>query len=82
MCHTLLYLTLYCYIYSKTYITERGKILAGVAFVLIILILCVSVLFGYHMYLCNENGIKMYANPKYEERISELEKQVKELKEE
>lgn len=55
--------------------------MAGVAFVLIILIICVSVLFGYHMYLCNENGIKMYANPRYEERISELEKQVEELKE-
>lgn len=55
--------------------------MAGVAFVLIILIICVSVLYGYHMYLCNENGIKMYANPKYEERIRELEKQVKELKE-
>lgn len=33
------------------------------------------------MYLCNENGIKMYANPRYEERITKLEKQVKELKE-
>ena len=55
--------------------------MAGVVFVLIILIICVSVLFGFHMYLCNENGIKMYADPRYEERISELEKQVKELKE-
>ena len=55
--------------------------MAGVAFVLIILIICVSVLFGYHMYLCNENGIKMYANPRYEERICELEKKVSELKE-
>ncbi len=55
--------------------------MAGVAFVLIILIICVSALFGFHMYLCNENGIKMYADPKYDERISELEKQIKELKE-
>lgn len=47
--------------------------MAGVAFVLIILIICVSVLFGYHMYLCNENDIKMYADPKYEERIAKLE---------
>lgn len=81
MCQTLLNLALYCYRYSKTYITERRKVLAGVAFVLIILIICVSVLFGYHMYLCNENGIKMYANPRYEERISKLEKKVDELKE-
>lgn len=56
--------------------------MAGVAFVLIILIICVSVLYGYHMYLCDENGIKMYANPKYEERISELEKKVEELSKE
>ena len=55
--------------------------MAGISFVLIILVICISVLFGYHMYLCNENGIKMYANPKYEERISDLEKSVKELKE-
>lgn len=56
--------------------------MAGVAlFVLIILIICVSVLLGFHMYLCSENGIKMYADPKYEERISKLEKQVEELKE-
>lgn len=52
-----------------------------VAFVLTILIICVSILFGYHMYLCEENGIKMYANPKYEERIGKLEKLVEELKE-
>ena len=48
--------------------------MAGVAFVLIVLIICLSVLFGYHMYLCNENSIKMYADPKYDERISRLEK--------
>lgn len=54
--------------------------MAGVAFVLIILIICVSVLFGYHMYLCNENGIKMYANPKYEERIAKLEELIKQKK--
>lgn len=81
MCQTLLNLTLYCYKCSKTNISERRTILAGVAFVLIILIICVSVLFGFHMYLCNENGIKMYTDPRYEERIRELEKQVKELKE-
>lgn len=52
-----------------------------ISFVLIILIICASILYGYHMCLCNENKIKMYANPKYEERISKLEKQVKELKE-
>lgn len=81
MCQTLFNLTLYCYRYSKTKRKERRKILAGVAFVLIILIICASVLFGFHMYLCNENGIKMYVDPKYNERISELEKQIKELKE-
>lgn len=53
----------------------------GLTVVLIILIICVSALFGFYMFLCGENEVKMFASPRYEERISELEKLVKELKE-
>lgn len=54
----------------------------GLTLVLIILIICVSILFGFYMYLCSENEVKMFSDPRYEERIKELEKSVKELKEE
>lgn len=53
----------------------------GFAFILWTLVVCISVLFGIYMYLCSENEVKMFSNPRYEERIRELEKQVKELKE-
>lgn len=53
----------------------------GLTFVLIILIICLSVLFGLYMFLCAETKTKLFSNHKYDERISELEKQVKELKE-
>ena len=48
--------------------------------VLVLLIICSSILFGMYMFLCCENKIKMFADPRYEERIRELEKTVKELK--
>lgn len=52
----------------------------GLTFVLIILIICASVLFGLYMFLCEETKTKMFANPKYDERISKLEKEINELK--
>lgn len=51
---------------------------AGIVIVSIVLIICVSVLIGIHMIICAENGIGMYADPKYEKRISDLEKIIKE----
>lgn len=51
---------------------------AGIVIVSIVLIICVSILIGLHMVLCAENEIGMYADPKYEKRISDLEKIIKE----
>lgn len=42
--------------------------------ILVVLIICVSVLLAVYMDYCGENGIKMFADPRYEERISRLEK--------
>lgn len=42
--------------------------------ILVVLIICVSILAGVYMYYCGENGIKMFEDPRYEERISRLEK--------
>lgn len=53
----------------------------GLTFVLIVLIICLSVLFGLYMFLCEETKTRLFTNPKHEECIQELEKQVKELKE-
>ena len=53
----------------------------GLTLVLLFLIVCVSVLFGIYMYLCSENEIRMFADPRYEERMRKLEKLVEELKE-
>lgn len=53
----------------------------GFTIILLTLIICISVLFGIYMYLCSENEVKIFSNPRYVERIRELEKQVKELKE-
>ena len=53
----------------------------GLTLVLLVFIICASVLFGIYMYLCSENEIKMFADPRYEERIRKLEKVVEELKE-
>lgn len=46
----------------------------------VVLIICVTILIGIYMDYCNINGIKMFANPGYEQRISGLEKAAKELK--
>lgn len=52
----------------------------GATTILIILIICATVLAGMYIYYCSENEIGIFANPKYEKRISELEKAVEELK--
>lgn len=54
---------------------------AGLTFVLIVLIICVSILIGVYMFLCAESEVKMFADPRYEERIRALEKEIKILKE-
>lgn len=48
----------------------------GTAFVLIVLIICITVLVGMHMDYCNENQTGLYADkyPQIEKRISRLEK--------
>lgn len=53
----------------------------GLTFVLIVLIICVSVLFGLYMCLCAENEVKMFADPGYEKRIQALEEEINALKE-
>jgi len=52
----------------------------GLTLILLTLIICISVLFGIYITLCSENGIKMFSNPKYDERIRKLEKEINELK--
>lgn len=46
-----------------------------------LLIIAGAILFGMYMYCCYDRKIKMFADPKYEERITELEKKVKRLEE-
>ena len=52
---------------------------------LIILILCISVLFGTYMYLCAENEIRMFSNAdkeienwirRIDDRVKEIEKKM------
>lgn len=44
-----------------------------------VLIICLTVLLAMYMYFCSENEVKMFADPRYDERIKELEKRMKEL---
>lgn len=39
-------------------------------------ILCFTGIKAYDMYICQEKGIKMYADPEYEKRIKNLEEYV------
>lgn len=55
--------------------------MVGLTFIIFTLIICGSVLFGIYMYLCSENGVKMFADPEYDKRIRILEKAIMELKE-
>lgn len=45
----------------------------------VIFYLCLTALFGYYMYLCNENKVGMFKDRKHEERIADLERKVKAL---
>ncbi len=51
----------------------------AIAIVLVVLIVCVTVLVGGYIDYCFINKVKMFADPRYDERISKLEKKVKEL---
>ena len=54
----------------------------AISAVLFTLIVCVTGLLAMYMYYCHDDGIKMFEDvTRYEERILELEKAVKELKE-
>lgn len=53
--------------------------MVGITVVLVVAIACFSILFGMYMHYCSENGVKMFEYPRYEERISKLEKAVKKL---
>ena len=52
----------------------------GFTIIMVVLIICTTILIGVYMCYCDENGVKMFADPRYDKRISELEKTVKELK--
>lgn len=52
----------------------------GLTLILLTIIICAAVLFGLYMGLCSDNKIKMFSDPRYEERISSLEKEVSRLK--
>lgn len=53
--------------------------MVAVTIILIILIICASVLIGIYMLACLESKVKMFADPRYEERIEKLERAIKEL---
>lgn len=46
----------------------------AITIILVIFIICATILITIYMYYCGENGIRMFADPQYEERISRLEK--------
>lgn len=54
----------------------------GTGIVLFALIICVFITIWVYMAYCSTNEIRMFTNPKYEERIKKLEKQMEELKKE
>ena len=51
----------------------------AITFILTVLIICGSILFGIYMVFCADAGIKMFEDPRYEERIKNLEKRLKEM---
>lgn len=58
---------------------EGYEVLIAVTTIAIILIISASILIGIYMMRCQESEVKMFANPKYGERIQELEKRIAEL---
>lgn len=53
--------------------------MAGILLIALTLIICATVLLGIYIYQCAENDVKMFADPRYDERINELEKRIKDL---
>lgn len=53
----------------------------GIFLILAILIICGTISLNTYMDFCYKSQTKMFANPRYEERIKNLEKEIKELKE-
>lgn len=51
-----------------------GIFMLGLFSILIVLIICGAILFSKYMELCSDNRTKMFENPRYDERIRELEK--------
>lgn len=54
----------------------------GLLLFFIVLIICITVIIGMYIYYCSENEVGMFQNPKYKKRITELEKQMEELRKE
>lgn len=50
--------------------------------IMVVLIICISVLAGIYICYCGENEVGMFGGWKYEDRIINLEKEMKELKKE
>lgn len=63
--------TIYCMPLKSRFHRLRKEDLygSGLTFVLIVLIICVSILIGVYMFLCAENEVKMFSDPRYEEHI-------------
>lgn len=53
-----------------------------IGWILTLLIVVGACLFGTYMDYCYKDNIKMFANPKYHERIKKLEKEVEYLRKE
>ena len=51
-----------------------------IGWILTLLIIIGGILFGIYMNNCYQDGIKMFANPNYDERIKKLEKEVERLR--
>lgn len=42
--------------------------------------ICSTVVIGIYINACKEEGVKMFADPKYEERIEEIEEEILKLR--
>ena len=51
----------------------------AIGWIMTLLIISGSVLFGCYMYYCYQDGIKMFESNNYEKQIKDLEKRVKTL---
>ena len=51
----------------------------GLFLIILALIICGSILFSEYMGYCSKHGIGLFTNPRYEERIRNLEKVILEL---